>query len=241
MIVATGAHYRRLEVEDLERFEGAGVYYAATELEARVCGGANVIVVGGGNSAGQAALFLAQQGSPVSLVVREDDLVGMMSRYLIERIEADPRIDVLMETEVRTIAGTLHLERVTVEHNPSGQHTEIESPGLFCFIGVIPATEWLDQDVAVDRSGFILTDRSLPTDANHSTAFSGRTPLPFETSVPGVFAVGDARSGSVNASPPQSAKDRAPSDPYTTISRSIEATSREGGVLIYDEGVLDSS
>jgi thioredoxin reductase (NADPH) len=197
VILATGARYRRLEVEDLERFEGAGVYYAATELEARVCGGANVIVVGGGNSAGQAALFLAQQGSPVSLVIRRPDLSQTMSHYLIERVDADPRIDVLTETEVRTLAGTTHIERVTVEHNPSGTRTEIEIQGLFCFIGAIPATGWLDDGVAVDRSGFILTDRSLPEHAVRSSAFAGRDPLPLETSVPGVFAVGDVRSGSI--------------------------------------------
>ncbi|MEY2420670.1 MAG: thioredoxin reductase [Acidimicrobiaceae bacterium] len=197
VILATGAHYRRLDVEDLERFEGAGVYYAATELEARVCAGSNVIVVGGGNSAGQAALFLAQQGSPVALVIRRRDLADTMSHYLIERIDADPRIDVLSETEVRTLAGVSHLERVTVEHNPSGRRTEIQSEGLFCFIGAIPATGWLDGTLAVDRSGFLLTDRSLPKDAMHSTAFLGREPLPFETSVPGVFAVGDVRSGSM--------------------------------------------
>jgi thioredoxin reductase (NADPH) len=197
VILATGARYRRLEVDDLERFEGAGVYYAATELEARVCGGANVVVVGGGNSAGQAALFLAQQGSPVSLVIRRPDLSQTMSHYLIERVDADPRIDVLNETEVRTLAGTTHIERVTVEHNPSGTRTEIEIQGLFCFIGAIPATGWLDDGVAVDRSGFILTDRSLPEDAVQSSAFAGRDPLPLETSVPGVFAVGDVRSGSI--------------------------------------------
>jgi thioredoxin reductase (NADPH) len=197
VILATGARYRRLEVDDLERFEGAGVYYAATELEARVCGGTSVIVVGGGNSAGQAAIFLAQQGSPVRLVIRRDALTETMSHYLIERIDADPRIDVLPETEVRALAGADHIERVTLEHNPSAQRTDVECQGLFCFIGAIPAVKWLDNSVAVDRAGFILTDRSLPDDAMHSAAFAGRQPLPFETSVPGVFAVGDVRSGSM--------------------------------------------
>jgi thioredoxin reductase (NADPH) len=197
VILATGARYRRLDVDDLERFEGAGVYYAATELEARVCGGTDVIVVGGGNSAGQAAIFLAQQGSPVRLVVRRDTLAETMSHYLIERIHADPRIDVLPQTEVRALAGADHIERVTLEHNPSTQRIDVDCQGLFCFIGAIPAVEWLDNSVAVDRAGFILTDRSLPEDAMHSPAFAGRQPLPFETSVPGVFAVGDVRSGSL--------------------------------------------
>ncbi|MCU1352769.1 MAG: hypothetical protein JWM05_1978 [Acidimicrobiales bacterium] len=197
VILATGARYRRLDVADLERFEGAGVYYAATELEARVCGGANVIVVGGGNSAGQAALFLAQQGSHVSLLIRRADLADTMSHYLIARIDADPRIDLLSQTEVRALAGPTHLERVTVEHNRSGTRTEIVADGLFCFIGAIPATGWLDASVAVDRSGFILTDRSLPQEAIRSSAFAGREPFPLETSVPGVFAVGDVRNGSI--------------------------------------------
>ncbi len=197
VILATGARYRRLDVEDLERFEGAGVYYAATELEARACAGANVIVVGGGNSAGQAALFLAQQGGPVSLVIRRPDLRDTMSHYLIERIKAEPRITVLSETEVRALAGTTHLERATVEHTPSGRRTDIDSRGLFSFIGAIPATGWLDHGVAVDRSGFILTDRSLPQDSIQHSAHAGREPFPLETSVPGVFAVGDVRSGSI--------------------------------------------
>ena len=197
VILATGARYRRLDVDDLERFEGAGVYYAATELEARVCAGATVIVVGGGNSAGQAAIFLAQQGSPVRLVVRRDNLTATMSHYLIERIEADPRIEVLTETEVREVAGDTHLERAVVEHNPSGDRTMIDCQGVFCFIGAVPATGWLDGGVEVDRAGFILTDRQLPEDAIRDLAFAGRQPLPFETSVPGVFAVGDVRSGSM--------------------------------------------
>ncbi|MEY2451624.1 MAG: thioredoxin reductase [Acidimicrobiaceae bacterium] len=197
VIVATGARYRRLEVDDLERFEGAGVYYAATELEARVCGGYSVVVVGGGNSAGQAALFLAQQGSPVSLIIRRPDLAATMSQYLIARIAADPRIDLLTQTEVRELAGTTHIERVTVEHTPSAQRTAMECQGLFCFIGAVPATAWLGDRVAVDRAGFVLTDRSLSDEDVASPDFAGRDPLPFETSVPGVFAVGDVRHGSM--------------------------------------------
>ncbi|MBV8691151.1 MAG: FAD-dependent oxidoreductase [Actinobacteria bacterium] len=197
VIVATGARYRRLEVDDLDRFEGAGVYYAATDLEARVCGGGDVVVVGGGNSAGQAAIYLAQQGSAVRLVVRRDGLGETMSQYLVTRIEADPRITLLTRTEVRGLEGDLHLERVTLEHTRTGEHSTVDCLGLFCFIGAVPATGWLCKEIAVDRSGFVLTDRSLPEDALHSAAFAGREPLPFETSVPGVFAVGDVRSGSM--------------------------------------------
>jgi thioredoxin reductase (NADPH) len=197
VIIATGARYRRLEVENLEQFEGSGVYYAATELEARVCRGSNAIVVGGGNSAGQAAIYMAQQGSPVLLAVRRPALVETMSRYLIDRVEADERIEVLYRTEVRALAGRSHLEEVTLEHNESGERRTVACQGLFCFIGAVPATAWLGGCVALDRSGFVLTDRSLPDDVAHGPAFGGRDPLPLETSVPGVFAVGDVRSGSM--------------------------------------------
>jgi thioredoxin reductase (NADPH) len=197
VIVASGARYRRLEVDDLERFEGAGVYYAATDLEARVCRGFNVLVVGGGNSAGQAAIYMSQQGSPVSLVVRRRDLSETMSQYLIARIEADPRIEVLQHTEVRGLAGDTHLEEVTIEDNQTGNRRTVPCQGLFCFIGAIPATGWLGECVSLDRAGFVLTDRSLPDDVVSSAPFGGRDPLPFETSQPGVFAVGDVRSGSM--------------------------------------------
>ena len=196
VIVASGARYRRLAVEDLERFEGNGVYYAATDLEARVCAGRSVLVVGGGNSAGQAAVYLAQQGCVVSLVVRRPDLSATMSRYLIERIEADPRITLLTGTEVRAVAGGEHLEHSTIEHTPSGERRTVGCAGLFCFIGAEPASGWLGGAIALDDHGFVLTDRSLP-DTVAAAAFASREPLPFETSVPGVFAVGDVRHGSM--------------------------------------------
>ena len=197
VIVASGARYRRLAVPDLERFEGAGVYYAATDMEARICGGFDVIVVGGGNSAGQAAIYMAQQSCHVSIVIRRDTLVHTMSHYLIERIEADDRIDVLTHTEVRKLAGDGHLREVTIEHTPSGAHRTLPCAGLFCFIGAEPATAWLDGCVALDRAGFILTDRSLPDTIMAGTEFAARAPLPFETSLPGVFAAGDVREGSL--------------------------------------------
>jgi thioredoxin reductase (NADPH) len=197
VIVASGAHYRRLAVPDLERFEGAGVYYAATELEARLCRGARVGVVGGGNSAGQAAIYLSQQGSHVTLIVRRRELVETMSQYLIARIAADPHIEVLTHTEVRQLAGDTHLETVTLEHTASGARETVGCGGLFCFIGAIPATSWLGECVARDRNGFVPTDRELPDDDASREAFGGRDPLPFETSCPGVFAVGDVRLGSM--------------------------------------------
>ncbi|HEX4219106.1 MAG TPA: FAD-dependent oxidoreductase [Acidimicrobiales bacterium] len=197
VIVATGARYRRLAVPELERFEGAGVYYAATDLEARICGGLEVFVVGGGNSAGQAAIYLAQQGSAVSIAIRRQDLSATMSHYLIERIEADPRIELLTCTEVRELIGESHLERVTIEHTATGERRTVPCAGLFCFIGAIPATTWLGDTVTLDDKGFVLTDRSLPEPDRSRPSFAGREPLPFETSVPGVFAVGDVRQGSL--------------------------------------------
>jgi thioredoxin reductase (NADPH) len=197
VIIATGAHYRRLDVDDLERFEGSGVYYAATEQEARVCRGNSTIVVGGGNSAGQAAVYMAQQGSPVALVVRRDSLKETMSQYLIDRVDAHERIELLYRTEVRALAGDSHLEEVTLENNENGERRTMPCQGLFSFIGAVPATAWLNGCVLLDRSGFVVTDRSLPDDVVHGPEFAGREPLPFETSVPGVFAVGDVRAGSM--------------------------------------------
>jgi thioredoxin reductase (NADPH) len=198
VVIASGAQYRRLPVADLERFEGAGVYYAATDLEARVCTGHDVLVVGGGNSAGQGAIYLAQQGCRVRIAIRGDDLGANMSHYLVERIVADPRIDVLVCTEVRGLEGRGHLERVTLERTATGEVRHDDCVGLFCFIGAVPATGWLDGAVALDAKGFVLTDRDLPASATEpGGAFAARAPLPFETSVPGVFAIGDVRRGSV--------------------------------------------
>ncbi|MGD0380183.1 MAG: FAD-dependent oxidoreductase [Acidimicrobiales bacterium] len=197
VIVASGARYRRLAVDDLQRFEGAGVYYAATDLEARICTGRDVIIVGGGNSAGQAAIYMSQNGCKVLIAIRRDDLSETMSRYLIERIDANPRIEVLARTEVRALVGTTHLEQATLEHTPTQTRRNVNCGGLFCFIGAEPSTSWLSDTMALDRNGFILTDRDLAdTDASYPT-FAGRDPLPFETSMMGVFAVGDVRHGSL--------------------------------------------
>jgi thioredoxin reductase (NADPH) len=197
VIVATGARYRRLEISNLEEFEGKGVFYAATDLEGRSCGGRDVVVVGGGNSAGQAAIFLSQQSCHVSIVIRRPDLGATMSRYLIDRIDADPRIDVITDSEVKGLGGDTHLDVVTLEHAPTSERTEIQCAGLFCFIGAIPATTWLAERVALDEKGFIVTDRSIDRDRPLHPIYEQREPLPFETSVPGVFAVGDVRCGSM--------------------------------------------
>jgi thioredoxin reductase (NADPH) len=193
VIVASGARYERLPVDDLERFEGAGVYYAATDLEARVCDGRSVVVIGGGNSAGQAAIYLAQHNCAVTIAIRREGLTQSMSRYLIERIEADPKIELLTGVEVQELAGREHLEQVTVRHRAGGRLQPIPCAGLFCFIGARPATAWLGSGVLLDEDGFVLTDRQLP----ESTTVGASMPLPFETSVPGVFAAGDVRHGSM--------------------------------------------
>jgi thioredoxin reductase (NADPH) len=192
VIVASGARYRRLAVEDLERFEGAGVYYAATDLEARVCDGSSVLVIGGGNSAGQAALYLAQSNCTVTLAIR-DDLTQSMSRYLIARIDADPKIELLTGVEVDALAGEGRLEEVTLRDAGGERRRTVPCAGLFCFIGASPATGWLGEGVLLDEDGFVLTDRQLTALPNDGPA--GR--LPFETSVAGVFAAGDVRHGSM--------------------------------------------
>jgi thioredoxin reductase (NADPH) len=193
VIVASGARYQRLAVDDLDRFEGAGVYYAATDLEARVCDGTPVLVIGGGNSAGQAALYLAQNNCGVTIAIRREDLAQSMSQYLIERIEADPKIDLLTGVEVQGLAGETRLEQVTLKHATTGREQTTLCSGLFCFIGARPATAWLKDGVMLDRDGFVLTDRQLPEAPGAGTSAA----LPFETSMPGVFAAGDVRHGSM--------------------------------------------
>jgi thioredoxin reductase (NADPH) len=195
VIVATGARYRRLDAVGLERFESRGVYYAATELEARACAGSPVVVAGGGNSAGQAALFLAGAGSAVTIVIRGPDLAASMSRYLVDRIEADERIVVRRNTRIEALEGDQSLTGVRVS-GPGGEET-LASTGLFSFIGAEPASEWLSGFAALDDSGFVLTDRYLGrAHLDGRWEALGRFPLPFETSRPGLFAAGDVRSGS---------------------------------------------
>ncbi len=193
VIVASGARYQRLPLTELDRYEGAGVYYAATDLEVRVCGGTSVIVVGGGNSAGQAALYLAQNNCAVTIAVRRDGLEQTMSRYLIERIEIEEKIGLMTNVEVDALGGEDRLEQVTLVDRETREPQVLPCAGLFCFIGARPETAWLSDSVELDEDGFVLTDRQL-----REPALKGATtPLPFETSVPGVFAAGDVRHGSM--------------------------------------------
>jgi thioredoxin reductase (NADPH) len=196
VVIATGARYRKLPLERWSDYEGRGIYYAATEIEARACASQRVCVVGGANSAGQAALFLANAGSKVDLVVRGPDLAAGMSQYLVDRVLAHASITVHTATQVTALHGGDTLGAVTATSS-AGESAEMDCRGLFCFIGAQPATEWLT-GVAVDEDGFIRTDRDLTNDDLCATwPLLGRAPLPYETSVPGVFAAGDVRSGSM--------------------------------------------
>jgi thioredoxin reductase (NADPH) len=194
VIAATGAAYRRLDAARLGEFEDNGVYYAATEMEARMCGTAPVVVVGGGNSAGQAAIFLSQGGCAVTLVIRGSDLGASMSRYLEQRIVADPNITVRTRTTVVALDGDETLRALHLQ-GPDGE-TVVDCAGLFSFIGADPSSGWLSGCAAVDQRGFVLTDLSLTEQLGDEWEALDRQPLPFETSHPGLFAVGDLRSGS---------------------------------------------
>ncbi|MBM2616043.1 FAD-dependent oxidoreductase [Actinoplanes sp. LDG1-06] len=190
VLIATGAAYRNLPLPRWPEFVGSGIYYAATDLEAKAVAGLPVTVVGGANSAGQAAIYLARHAGHVTLAVRGPDLAAEMSSYLVERIVADPRITVRTSTQVTALSGGPRLEEVTLTggdgDEPCGCH------GLFCFIGASPATGWLS-GVALDTDGFVPTDTQL----GDRWTGAGRPPLPFETSVPGVFAAGDVRLASM--------------------------------------------
>jgi thioredoxin reductase (NADPH) len=191
LLIATGAEYRKLGVLNCEAYEGRGVYYAATPNEIQQCGGKDVIVIGGGNSAGQAAVFLALQARTVYLVVRGDDLGEKMSSYLVHRIEHTSNIEVHKNTVVATMQGGESLEKVVLLNNRTKQKLEIDTPALFSFIGAMPRTGWLPKEIMTDEKGFIKTGWEL------GGINKARPPLMLETSQPGVFAAGDVRSGSV--------------------------------------------
>src|SRR5438309_1882969 len=194
LLIATGAEYRRLEVEHCSRFEGAGVYYAATPNEAQMCRGSDVVLVGGGNSAGQAAVYLSQNVHKVFLLLRGDDLCKSMSSYLAHRIMNTPNIEILRCTEVIRMNGDGHLNSVEILNKTTGEEKMLPTPALFSFIGATPRTDWLPSEIEKDEKHFVRTGIELG-DSRHWTL--KRQPFLLETSRPGVFAAGDVRSGSV--------------------------------------------
>jgi thioredoxin reductase (NADPH) len=198
VIIATGAEYRKLALPNLAQFEGTGVYYGATFIEAQLCGGDEVVVVGGGNSAGQAAVFLAQTATRVYMLVRCDGLAETMSRYLIRRIEENPAIELRTRTEITALAGNDRLECVTWRDDRTGR-TEAHNIGhVFVMTGALPTTSWLGGCVVLDSKGFIKTGADLSYEDLAAAEWPlTRHPYLLETSLPGVFAVGDVRGGNV--------------------------------------------
>jgi thioredoxin reductase (NADPH) len=198
LIIATGAKYRRLALENLSQFEGAGIYYSATHIEVPLCRGEEVIIVGGGNSAGQAAVFLARTVRRVHLLLRSEGLSKTMSRYLIRRIEDNPAIEVRIHTEIIGLEGGNHLERVSWRDNQSGNIETHDISHVFLMTGAVPNTQWLDGCIALDGKGFIKTGPDLTQDDLTAAQWSpARSPYFLETSMPAVFAVGDVRAGNL--------------------------------------------
>ncbi len=195
VIIATGADYNRIEAENRERFEGMGVYYAATALESRLCRGVTVIVAGGGNSAGQAAMFLSECAEKVMLVIRGEDLSKSMSSYLSRRVETKENIEILRCTEIVRMDGAKHLESVELLDKRTGEKRTVQTPSVFSMIGATPCTDWLPPEIQRDERGFVKTGAAAADSPEWKT--KGGKPGPLETSLPGIFAAGDVRSGSV--------------------------------------------
>lgn len=198
VIIATGAEYRKPALENLSQFEGAGVYYAATPMEAQLCAGEEIVIVGGGNSAGQAAVFLAGTAKRVHMLVRGERLADTMSRYLIRRIEDNPAIVLRTRTEIVALEGDRQLQRVTWRDKGSDRVEPNDIAHVFMMTGAVPNTRWLEGCVVLDDKGFIKTGPELSPDDLAAAGWPlARPPFLLETSRPGVFAVGDVRAGNV--------------------------------------------
>lgn len=198
LIIASGAEYRTLSVPDIERFEGSGVYHSATRMEERLCAGDEVAIVGGGNSAGQAAVFLAKEARQAHMLVRSNSLSDTMSRYLIDRIEHDSKIHLRTRTQVVAVEGANHLESVTWQDMDSGETSRQPIRHLFVMAGAVPNTKWLEGCIALDEKGFVRTGGDLSREDLMEARWPlGRSPYLLETTLPGVFAVGDVRSGNL--------------------------------------------
>ena len=195
VLIATGADYRRLDAEGREQFEGMGLYYADTALEGQICRGETVIVAGSGNSAGQAAMFLADGAAKVLLVMRGDDLSKNMSSYLSRRVEARENIEILFHTQIRKMVGNKMLEEAELENTQTSERRVVRTPAIFSMIGANPCTEWLPIEIERDEKGFIKTGSVVAKAPAWKE--NKRQPSPLETSLPNIFAAGDVRSGSV--------------------------------------------
>ena len=195
ILITTGADYRRLEAEGREQFEGVGVYYAATALEGQLCRNQTVVVAGSGNSAGQAAMFLSDGTAKVLLVVRGNNLAHKMSDYLSRRVQARDNIEILCNTEIRKMSGGKKLEQIELENTKTGERRVVRTPAVFSMIGAKPCTDWLPPEIQRDDKGFVKTGTSVA--GAPAWQASKHQPSPLETSLPGIFAAGDVRSGSV--------------------------------------------
>jgi thioredoxin reductase (NADPH) len=199
MLAATGMIYREHPAPGIAEHTGAGVYYGAATTEAPAFSGRRVLVVGGGNSAGQGAMYLARYATDVQIVVRRESLRDTMSQYLIEQIEKTPNVRLRPRTEIERVEGDSHVERVVLKSLADGSSQAEDAEALFVFIGTRPQSDWLPADVLRDSKGFVLTGRDLMAADGYSRVWKeSREPMPLETSVPGVFAAGDIRAGAMN-------------------------------------------
>ncbi|WP_186376101.1 NAD(P)/FAD-dependent oxidoreductase, partial [Hyella patelloides] len=198
LLLATGVSWRRLNIPGCEHLTGRGVYYGAAKTEAIACQDEHIYLIGGANSAGQAAMYFSQYASKVTMLVRGNSLTKSMSQYLIEQIDATPNIDVVTHTEVVEVAGDSKLETLTLLHNDTGEKETVNATSLFIFIGAQPETDWLEGVVTRDRRGYILTGTDLKQNGQRISGWHlDRDPFLLESSVPGIFVAGDVRHQSV--------------------------------------------